>query len=95
MTGLEIILLIILVCLAPALAASIYANINMLKKSEDLEDNYRTLSTWFLSFKGQIDSMNSKMKQIDYKGSFEADDEIGFMFKEVKSIQEKLNEYFE
>ena len=36
-----------------------------------------------------------KGKTFDAKGSFEADDEIGFFFKEIKNIQEILDSLFE
>ncbi len=34
-----------------------------------------------------------KLKEIDQKGAFYADDEIGWFFEEVKKIQEALNEF--
>ena len=40
-----------------------------------------------------INLSSNKMIQLDAKGSFEADDEIGFFFKEVQKIQEALNEF--
>jgi hypothetical protein len=33
------------------------------------------------------------LNQIDDRGSFIADDEIGWFFQEVKKIQEALNEF--
>ena len=59
---------------------------NLLKKNETLED--------FIT--KQSDAVNEcgvRLKQLDNKGSFYADDEIGFFFKEVKKIQEALNEF--
>ena len=35
----------------------------------------------------------NQLKQLDNKGSFYADDEIGWFFKEVQKIQEALNEF--
>ena len=35
------------------------------------------------------------MKQVDYKGHYEADDETGFFFQQLKDIQELLNGIFE
>ena len=44
----------------------------------------------------QIINLSShKIKQLDAKGSFEADDEIGFFFKEVQNIQDILDDLFE
>lgn len=33
-----------------------------------------------------------KLKEIDYKGSFEADDEVGYFFIMLKEIQNLLND---
>jgi hypothetical protein len=40
-----------------------------------------------------IDSCDNRLKNIDDKGLFVADDEIGWFFTEVKKIQEALNEF--
>ena len=59
---------------------------NLLLKNERLED--------FISKKSEaIQACNQRLKQIDDKGIFYADDQIGFFFKEVQKIQEALNEF--
>ena len=35
------------------------------------------------------------MKQVDSRGHYEADDETGFFFKQLKDIQLLLNDIFE
>ena len=63
-----------------------FALYNLLKKNEALED--------FIS--KQSDAINvcdQRLKQIDDKGIFYSDDEIGWFFQEVKKIQEALNEF--
>ena len=58
---------------------------NLLLKNERLED--------FISKQSEaIQACNQRLKQIDDKGIFYADDQIGFFFKEVQKIQEALNE---
>ncbi len=42
-----------------------------------------------------INYSSQKLKQIDAKGSFEADDEIGFFFEEVKKLQSMVDDIFE
>jgi hypothetical protein len=42
---------------------------------------------------GIIELSDKKLKEIDYKGSFESDDEIGFFFQSVKQLQEALNAF--
>ena len=36
-----------------------------------------------------------RMKKIDRLGSFEADDESGYIFNEIKTAMEELNEVYE
>ena len=63
-----------------------FALINLLKKNEKLED--------FISKQSDaIQACDQRLKQIDDKGIFYSDDEIGWFFKEVKKIQEALNEF--
>ncbi len=68
---------------------------NILKKYEKLEDNYEAMGSWFVSFRKGVIGMDNKMKEIDNKGHFRSDDEVGFFFKELKKMQGMLNEYFD
>jgi hypothetical protein len=36
---------------------------------------------------------DKKIKEIDVNGTFESDDEIGFFFKQIKFLQEQLNNF--
>ena len=38
---------------------------------------------------GTLENMMKEMKEIDIRGSFESDDEVGVVFKELKDIIEK------
>ena len=42
-----------------------------------------------------INTSSEKLRVIDSRGIFESDDEIGFMFDEIKFIQEELDMLFE
>jgi uncharacterized membrane protein YgaE (UPF0421/DUF939 family) len=93
---LTIILLVIL------LGISIYINVNLLKRNEQLEEaqdlianDYEDLYNKMLQFEKVIDDANKKLREIDYKGSFESDDEVGFFFKELKNIQEDINKFLQ
>jgi hypothetical protein len=93
---LTIILLVIL------LGISIYVNVNLLKRNEQMEEaqdlianDYEELYNKMLLFEAVIDDANKKLKEIDYKGSFESDDEVGFFFKELKNIQEDINKFLQ
>ena len=76
----EIILLVLLiVCL--------YIIYNLNKKTEQYE-------TWFESIREQVSDTNVKLNEIDVRGSFSSDDEIGFYFKYIQSMQDNLSKFF-
>ena len=65
---------------------SIFIIRNLLKKNEVLED--------FVAKQSEaISACDKRLKEVDDKGMFYADDQIGFFFKEVQKIQEALNEF--
>ena len=74
------------IILSMILTAMGFAVINLLKKNEKLED--------FIAKQSEaINECDKRLKQVDNKGIFYADDEIGWFFKEVQKIQEALNEF--
>jgi len=42
-----------------------------------------------------VDIIKHQLKIIDEKGHFEADDEIGFFFKDIKELSNELEQLFE
>jgi hypothetical protein len=90
-----------IIILLVALIISTYVNINQMRKQESQEDYIEDLESsnseyynFFQKLKTQIGESNSKLKQIDRIGSFEADDETGFAFKELRDIYDDLNRGF-
>ena len=59
---------------------------NLTRKTELLE-------TWVEDFTQTIDTVQSDLKKIDYKGSFESDDETGTIFEQIKEIVNQLESY--
>ena len=57
---------------------------NLTTKQEILED-------WITNFMEIIEKIDFNLKQIDYMGSFEADDETGIIFDEIKNIIKQLD----
>ncbi len=62
---------------------------NLLKQNEELED---TLLETTADIKTKVTVALDALKNADLKGSFESDDEVGVVFKEMKEIVENLNE---
>ena len=48
-----------------------------------------------LQINDKIEYVNAQLKLIDEKGTFEADDEVGFFFQELKEIGKLLDNIFE
>lgn len=48
-----------------------------------------------LNFNNTIDLIKHQLKIIDEKGHFEADDEVGFFFEEMKQLGQELDNLFE
>ena len=83
MTTLSIILLVLL---AIIITSSFFMIKNLIIKNETLED--------FIAKQSEaIQACDQRLKQLDDKNIFYADDEIGWFFKEVQKIQEALNEF--
>lgn len=70
-----------------------FTTINLLKKNETQEDILIGYLQYLDKLSQIIEFMDDKLKEIDHKGSFKSDDEIGFFFEEVKNIQSILNEF--
>jgi hypothetical protein len=48
-----------------------------------------------LNINDTIETIKHQLKLIDDKGHFEADDEVGFFFEELKQLGQQLEELFE
>lgn len=71
----------------------IYTNLNVLKKNEKCEDVIKTYENYITQLSNTIKYSDNKLKEIDRKGTFHSDDEVGFFFQELKSLQEQLNNF--
>ena len=78
--------IILIILLTLSVSFSFVAIRNLIKKNEAMEDFINKQSD-------AIAACDTRLKQVDQKGVFYADDEIGWFFEEVKKIQEALNEF--
>lgn len=63
-----------------------YINWNLLRKLERFEDYVESLSS-------TISLIITQLKEVDNSGMFESDDEIGWFFKEIKNLGDRLEQY--
>lgn len=69
-----------------------YTTINLLRKTEKSEDMIISQATILDRISTQIKESSKKLEEIDTKGVFEGDDEIGWFFNEIKEIQNNLTQ---
>jgi hypothetical protein len=70
-----------------------YTTINLLRKNEKQEDILSGYMTYLNKISDTIEIADKKVKELDVKGSFKSDDEIGFFFEQIQSIQTILNAF--
>jgi hypothetical protein len=70
-----------------------FTTFNLLRKNEKQEDILASYLTYLNKISDIIDISDKKINEIDIKGSFKSDDEIGFFFTNIKMIQDVLNQF--
>jgi hypothetical protein len=70
-----------------------YTTFNLLRKNEKYEDSIENYISFFNNISNQIHQSEKRLKEIDEKGIFAGDDEIGWFFNEVKKIQNNLSKF--
>lgn len=66
---------------------------NLLKKVERYEDIVFEQSTYIKGASEAIAKSRERLNEIDQKGSFESDDEVGWFFQNLKELQELLDTF--
>ena len=84
----EVIIISILSALVVVLA---FSSFNLMKKNEKQEDILVEYMKWLNKIQKAIEVSDARLKKLDSQGRFESDDEIGFFFKTVITIQDLLN----
>lgn len=80
-----------IIILSILLLLSIYGNFNVLRKLSKLENIILIFQYKENDLSNLINNANLKIRELDTKGAFESDDEVGFFFKYIKEIQNILN----
>ena len=68
--------------------AGMYSSWNLMKKQEMTED-------WLVALENRLSNVIKEVKEIDEKGLFEADDEVGSVFKQLSNITLTLESFTE
>jgi hypothetical protein len=85
-------LIILIIILTAAVFALGYGCYNLIKQNESLEEVVVFYQTKFEEIREKSLQTEIQLKELDIKGSFEADDEVGFVFKTIKDINSELTQ---
>lgn len=70
-----------------------YTTFNLLRKFEKQEDILAGYLEYLDKISRVIEVSDEKLKEIDSRGTFESDDEVGFFFQQIKGLQDILNDF--
>jgi HAMP domain-containing protein len=70
-----------------------FTTFNLLRKQEKLEDIIVNQDNYIRNFDEQIGYAERRLNEIDLKGTFKGDDEIGWFFSQIKVIQESISRF--
>ena len=86
-------MIIAIVILSVLVIALGYTTFNLLRKFEKQEDILAGYLGYLDKLSRVIEVSDQKLKQIDSRGTFESDDEVGFFFQQIKGLQDILNDF--
>ena len=84
---------IIYVLLGLLVVALMYTTFNLLRKNEKAEDIIVSQREFIEKFQTSIKTSQKRLEEIDSKGMFKSDDEIGWFFNEIKKLQNNLSQF--
>ena len=70
-----------------------FTTFNLLRKNEKQEDILAGYITYLDQLSRIIEISDEKLKKIDERGIFKSDDEIGFMYEQIKELQRILSQF--
>jgi len=70
-----------------------YTTINLLRKNEKIEEIVISQDEFISKISQIINQSEKHLNEIDQKGFFESDDEIGWFFNEIKNISSQLSQF--
>ena len=70
-----------------------YTTFNLLRKNEKTEDIIVSQSDFLNKLSSHLDESQKRLDEIDEKGAFKSDDEIGWFFNEIKVLQNDLSQF--
>ena len=82
----------VLIFVLVAIIIAMYIGIkNLIIQVEYFEERVDTYEAAFETVRQKVLDMDIELKELDIRGAFESDDEVGFVFKEIKELSSDLN----
>jgi hypothetical protein len=70
-----------------------YTTFNLLKKNEKAEDAIISYQDYINGLGSTVEFINKRVEEIDSRGTFKSDDEVGFFFERLKMLNDMLRPY--
>ena len=70
-----------------------YTTINLFRKNEKMLEIIINQNSYITEFSKQLEITDRRLQEIDSKGVFKSDDEIGWIFDQIKVLQEPLSRF--
>ena len=70
-----------------------FTTFNLLRKNEKQEDILTGYMEYLDQISKTVEFSDEKIKKIDSQGIFKSDDEIGFMYEQIKELQRILSNF--
>ena len=81
----------VIIILVIVLSITVFTLIKSLRRYDIMEDELSLADEFVNSSYTSMSNAYIRMKELDRLGAFEADDETGYIFEEIKAELEKLN----
>jgi hypothetical protein len=66
---------------------------NLILRNEKYEDVVRDQTQYLQNISKSINEGQKHLQNLDEKGVFQSDDEVGYFFEQLKYVQDELNRY--
>lgn len=86
-------MLVTIVILSIIIVVLLIAIRNILIKVEKYEDVVRDQTQYLQNISNIIYEGQKHLKNLDERGVFQSDDEVGYFFEQMKYVQDELNRY--
>lgn len=86
-------MILVLIILSVLLIVAGFVIYNLIKQVESYEESLSNMYYIFEEIRRLSTDTQINLKELDIRGVFEADDEVGVTFKNIKAISDDLTEF--